>query len=156
MRMIYKEYHIGRIMNKESYCKKTDDVSRPYVFNVSELAMQNSDFRTTLWTGHCAQMTLMCIPICSDIGLELHEDTDQIIRIEQGMAMVKMGECERHLDFQARACKGDTVFVPAGTWHNVINIGKVPLKLSSVYAPPHHPAGTVHHTKEDAQMEHYH
>ena len=43
-------------------------------------------------------------------------------------------------------------FVPAGTWHNVRNGGRCPLKLSSVYAPPHHPWGTVQHTKEDAEQ----
>lgn len=53
-------------------------------------------------------MTLMCIPVCSDIGLEIHKDTDQIIRIEQGMALVKMGVCEKNLDFQKKVCTGDT------------------------------------------------
>lgn len=100
-------------------------------------------------------MTLMCIPACSDISLEIHEDTDQLIRIEQGMAMVKMGDCEKDLDFQKKVYKGDSIFVPAGTWHNVINIGRSPLKLSSVYAPPHHPVGTIHRTKEEAENAHY-
>lgn len=139
-------------MNEKFFCGQMDYGLRPYVADVARLAMQNTDFRTTLWTGNHAQMTLMCIPVCSDIGLEIHEDTDQMIRIEQGIALVKMGICERQLDVLGRACKGDVIFVPAGTWHNVINVGRVPLKLSTVYAPPHHPAGTVHHTKEDAQM----
>lgn len=96
-------------------------------------------------------MTLMCIPVCSDIGLEVHEDTDQLIRIEQGMALAKMGNRKDCLDFQKQICKGDIVFVPAGTWHNVINVGRIPLKVSVVYAPPHHPVGTVHRTKEEAE-----
>ena len=50
---------------------------------------------------------------------------------------------------------GDTIFVPAGIWHNVINIGRTPLKLSAIYAPPHHPAGTVHCTKEDSEKAKY-
>jgi mannose-6-phosphate isomerase-like protein (cupin superfamily) len=40
--------------------------------------------------------------------------------------------------------------IPAGTWHNVINTGNIPLKLYSIYAPPQHPHGTVHVTKADA------
>ena len=98
-------------------------------------------------------MTLMCIPVCSDIGLEIHEDTDQIIRIEQGFGMVQMGECRDDLDYQRRVCRGDIIFVPSGMWHNVVNIGRIPMRVSTVYAPPHHPAGTVHKTKKDAQTE---
>ncbi len=142
-------------MNHHYFGKQTDFGSQPFVTNVAKGAAQNSNYRTALWTGTYAQMTLMCIPKCSDIGLEIHEDTDQFIRIEQGVALVKMGECEKRLDFQMKACVGDTVFVPAGTWHNVVNIGRIPLKLSTVYSPPHHPAGTVHHTKKDSEAAHY-
>ena len=116
--------------------------------------MNNTNFRTAIWTGRYAQMTLMSIPVCSDIGLEIHPETDQIIRIEQGMALVKMGQRKNELKFQMEVCKDDTIFVPAGTWHNVINIGRTPLKVSSIYAPPHHPAGTVHRTKEEAEAAH--
>lgn len=136
------------------YCgMQTEHGPGPYVANVAQMAMQNMNFRTAFWTGCHVQMTLMCIPMCSDIGLEVHEDTDQIIRIEQGVALVKMGACKNQLDVQMKVCKGDVVFVPAGMWHNIVNIGRMPLKVSSIYAPPHHPAGTVHHTKEDAQRE---
>ena len=133
-----------------------DDLNRqknwkaePYVENVLQRAVRNTNYRTEIWTGCYAQMTLMCIPVCSDIGLEIHEDTDQLIRIEQGMGLVKMGSCKERPDFQRKVCKGDVIFVPAGTWHNVINIARVPLKVSAIYAPPHHPVGTVHRTKED-------
>lgn len=129
--------------------------AEPYIENVFQKAVQNTNYRTEIWTGNFVQMTLMCIPVGSDIGLEIHEDTEQLIRIEQGMALVKMGECEKYLDFQKKVCKGYTIFVPAGTWHNVINIGRMPLKVSVVYAPPHHPSGTVHRTKEDAENTHY-
>ncbi len=125
--------------------------SCPYVAHVGQCAMTNSDFRRELWTGCYAQMTLMSIPVCSDIGLEIHRENDQIIRVEQGMAMVKIGECKQHFDFQTTVQKGDVIFIPAGYWHNIINTGGTDLKLSSVYAPPHHPVGTVHHTKEDSE-----
>lgn len=132
------------------YCRKqTYYKPEPYVTNVQQKALQNTNFRIALWTGFNAQMTLMCIPTCSDIGVEIHEDTDQIIRIEQGIAMVKMGICKEQLNFQSTLCTGDTIFVPAGTWHNVINTGNAPLKISSIYSPPHHPPKTVQHTKKD-------
>lgn len=141
-------------MNTGYFETQKNYIPKPYIANVSQKAMQNTNYRTTFWTGSYAQMTLMCIPVCSDIGLEVHKDTDQIIRIEHGVALVKMGACESYLDFQRKVCKGDTIFVPAGTWHNVINIGRVPLKVSAVYAPPHHPVGTVHRTKRDAENAH--
>lgn len=42
------------------------------------------DFRVALWTGEYLQMTIMSIPVCGEIGLEIHEETDQLIRVEQG------------------------------------------------------------------------
>lgn len=125
----------------------------PYILNVPQSTMENENFRTTVWTGCHLQMTLMCIPVQGDIGLEIHEDTDQVIRVEQGRAVVKMGTCRRQLEYQREVREGDTVFVPAGTWHNVINVGRCPLKVSSTYAPPNHPRGTIHRTKQDAQRE---
>ena len=142
-------------MNRNYYGMQTDWNPSPCIVNVPQKAIKNTNYRTTLWTGCYAQMTLMCIPVCSDIGLEIHKDTDQIIRIEQGMAIIEMGACENLLDIQEEVCMGDTIFIPAGTWHNIINIGRMPLKLSVIYAPPHHAAGTVHCTKEDAQNTRY-
>lgn len=134
-------------------CEHDEYLPEPYIVNVSCMARQNMDFRITPWTGKYSQMTLMSIPVCSDIGLEKHKDTDQMIRIEQGFGLVRIGKCEKQLDFERKVCQGDVIFVPAGTWHNVINIGKCPLKISSVYAPPHHPVHTVHHTKEDSAKQ---
>ena len=133
----------------------TEHGPKPYVANVQQLATQNHTFRTTLWTGCHAQMTLMCIPVQSDIGLEIHEDTDQILQVIQGIALVRMGKDKNRMGFQREVCRGDTIFIPAGTWHNIINTGRIPLKLSSIYAPPHHPAGTIHRTKEDAEKATY-
>ena len=138
-------------MNCNDFETQTDFGPQPYVTNVMQKASKNTDFRTALWTGCHAQMTLMSIPVCSEIGLELHEDTEQLIRVEQGMALVEMGECRNRMDFQVKAGVGDTIFVPMGVWHNIVNIGRIPLKVSSVYAPPHHPAGTVQHRKEEAE-----
>lgn len=112
--------------------------------------MQNQNFRTALWTGCHLQLTLMCIPAGGEIGLEVHPDTDQFIRLESGQGMAMMGACKDKLNFQKCIGADDAVFVPAGTWHNIINTGRCPLKLYSIYAPPHHPHGTVHRLKADA------
>ncbi len=137
-----------------SYCDaQTDHGPNPYVANIEQTVLQNPNFRTAVWTGCHLQMTVMCIPPCGEIGLEVHADTDQLIRVERGTAVVKVGKCVNQLNFQQNMCKGDVVFIPAGTWHNVVNIGRNPLKVSSVYAPPNHRRGTVHHTKADAERE---
>ena len=125
----------------------------PYTLNVECAASQNRNFRTAVWTGCHLQMTLMCIPPCGEIGLEIHQDTEQMIRIEQGCAQVRMGKCKNKLDYVQSIGKGECVFVPAGIWHNIINTGRNDLKVSSVYAPPHHSKGTVHPTKKDAEMK---
>jgi mannose-6-phosphate isomerase-like protein (cupin superfamily) len=117
------------------------------------MALENKNFRTAVWTGEYLQMTLMCIPPCGDIGGEVHRKTDQIIRIEQGKAKVIMGTEQCPRKYVQELCKGDVVFVSAGTRHNVINIDNSPLKISSIYAPPQHPRGTVHETKGVAMKE---
>ena len=132
---------------------RTDHGPNPCVIDIKQMAIQNKNFRTAVWTGCHLQMTVMCIPPGGEIGLEVHKDTDQLIRVEQGSAVVKFGKCVNKPDSQQNICKGDAVFVPAGTWHNVVNTGRNALKVSSVYAPPNHRRGTVHHTKADAEKE---
>ncbi len=123
----------------------------PFAVNIEQATKQNNNFRTALWTGTHLQLTLMSINVGEDIGLELHPDVDQFLRIEQGQGLVLMGNSRDHLDFQAYVEDGFAFIIPAGTWHNLINTGNIPIKLYSIYAPPQHPHGTVHRTKADAQ-----
>ena len=122
----------------------------PFVINIGQAARQNDTFRTALWTGNHLQLTLMSINAGEDIGLENHPNLDQFLRIEQGQGIVRMGLNRENLDFQRKVGRGYAVIIPAGTWHNLVNTGNVPLKLYSIYAPPQHPKGTVHRTKADA------
>lgn len=140
-------------MNFCCFERQEDNGGKPYVVNVGQTAVQNTNFRTTIWTGCHMQMTLMCIPPCGEIGLEIHENTDQFIRVEQGRAVAQMGKCKDNLDFMHNMFMGDAVFVPAGTWHNIVNVDRKPLKVSVIYAPPNHPKGTLHRTKADAERE---
>lgn len=123
----------------------------PFVINIEKATLQNKTFRTALWTGEYLQLTLMSINVGDDIGLEVHQDHDQFIRIEQGEGLVLMGDSRYHLDFRRRVYDDYAIFIPAGKWHNLINTGRRPLKLYSIYAPPEHPRGTVHETKADAE-----
>ena len=126
---------------------------KPFVVNIDRATKQNQNYRTTLWTGEHLQATLMCIPCGGDIGLEIHTEVDQFIRVEDGTGIVQMGCGPNQLEDQQGVDSQFAVFIPAGTWHNVINTGNEPLKLYTIYAPPHHPMGTIHRTKEAAQRE---
>jgi mannose-6-phosphate isomerase-like protein (cupin superfamily) len=123
---------------------------QPFVVNINEATKQNSTFRTALWTGNHLQVTLMSINVGEDIGLEVHPDVDQFLRIEEGQGIVQMGETKDNLTFQARVSDDFAIMVPAGKWHNLTNTGNMPLKLYTIYAPPEHPFGTVHGTKAEA------
>lgn len=124
---------------------------KPFVINIVDATKQNDNFRTALWTGKHLQLTLMSIPVGGEIGLEMHPNLDQFIRIEEGKGLVKMGNSKDNLDFQERVHDDFIFIIPAGTWHNLVNTGDVPIKLYSIYAPPQHPFGTVHKTKADAE-----
>lgn len=125
----------------------------PFILDLEQATKQNKTFRTTIWTGNFMQLTLMCIPVGEDIGLEMHAHLDQFIRIEKGSGLVKMGAYKNDLCFQKNIGDGYAFFIPAGTWHNLINTGESPLKLYSIYAPPQHLKGTVHLTKADAEAD---
>ncbi|NLB62382.1 MAG: hypothetical protein GX802_08245 [Clostridiales bacterium] len=50
------------------------------------------------------------------------------------------------MNYRQNFGSGYGVFVPSGKWHNIENIGRIPLKLFTVYSPEL-PYGTVHRTK---------
>lgn len=141
--------------NYKSTPPPKDQGPAPALIPLSSFARENEDFRRTLWTGEHLQLTVMCIPQGEDIGTEIHSHLDQLIRVEEGFAILRFGSCRSGLREMGRMGVGDAVLIPAGTYHNIINAGRGPLRLSSVYAPPAHPRGTVHPTKEDALREEY-
>lgn len=122
----------------------------PFVTDIEDATKRNDMFRTALWTGNHLQLTLMSIPVGGEIGLERHDNLDQFIRIEEGDGLVEMGRSREDLSFRRSVEDDDVVLIPAGTWHNVTNTGRRPIKLYSIYAPPAHPRGTVHRTKQEA------
>lgn len=122
----------------------------PFTININEASKRNNNYRTALWTGKHLQVTLMNINVGEDIGLEMHPNVDQFLRIEQGQGVVRMGKTKENLTFQRNVMDDSAIMIPAGTWHNLINTGPIPLKLYSIYAPPNHPPGTIDVTKADA------
>jgi len=150
---IVRGKYYGNRMQDQNYgnpMKFRDHGKEPYVIDIEEAAERNRTFRTALWTGDHLQVTLMSIAPGEDIGLEVHPDTDQFLRIEDGGGLVQMGNTRDNLTFERRVGEDDAIMVPAGKWHNVTNTGNEPIKLYSIYAPPEHPFGTVHETKVEA------
>lgn len=127
----------------------TDHGPQPFVTNIEQTTIDNTNYRTTIWTGKNLQLTVMSIAPGNDIGLEIHNDNDQFLRLEQGTAEVKMGVDKENMQTW-QASSTDAIFVPAGTWHNVVNTGQEDLKVYSIYGPSHHPHGTIHTTKADS------
>lgn len=134
--------------------EQSDFGPKPFVTDICRVAAENHKFRRALWTGCHLQLTVMCIPPWGEIGLEMHPDTDQFIRLEQGRGLMKMGASGEKMELCRPVRCGDAIFVPAGTWHNLVNTGRKTMKLYTIYAPPHHPHGTIHCTKAEAASEH--
>ena len=109
---------------------------------IHKLTELNNNFRLGLWTGKYLQVTLMNIKPNDDIGLEMHEDVDQLLFIVSGSGDVYSGNTREDIKFKCRVDGGDMIAVPADTWHNLVNFTNRPLKLYSIYAPVEHPFGT--------------
>lgn len=119
-----------------------------YLQNIEEITLTNEYFRQVLYTSQHAQLVVMSLKPQEEIGLEIHQIVDQFIRVEAGEGKVIMGGEEHFIK------DGDAFVVPAGVEHNVINTSlEKPLKLYTIYSPPHHKDGTVHTTKQAAEAD---
>jgi len=117
-----------------------------YINNIEKETLNNTNFRTVLYTSKFMQLVVMNIVVGGDIGMEVHH-IDQFIRIEKGNAKSILNGVERDL------IDGEVLIITAGTEHNIINTGDEDLKLYTVYASPNHKKDTIHKTKEEAQAD---
>lgn len=123
-----------------------------YVGPIEKVAEKNKSFRQVLFTGKYLQLVVMSLQAKEEIGNEVHEHVDQFFRIEEGKAKFVLSGAEEHIIHA-----GGAVVVPAGTYHNVINLSPTkPLKLYTIYTPPQHADGTVHKTKTEAEASEHH
>ena len=117
-----------------------------FVQDIEHLAVKNNEFRRVLYTAKHCQLVVMALRPKEEIGEEVHK-LDQFFRVEEGTG-------EAVLEGVRTAIRaGFAVVVPAGTNHNIINTGIVPLKLYTLYAPPNHRDGVVHHSRADAEAD---
>jgi len=125
----------------------------PQSFDLERATLENHVYRRVAWSGRYLQLTLMSIPPGSDIGLEAHPETDQFLRLDGGRGRVQMGPSKDNLTFDQEVADGWCILVPAGTWHNVTNVGTEPMQVYAIYAPAHHKPGKVHSTAADAEAD---
>src|SRR3989338_11626841 len=120
------------------------------MFNVDieKLAKENTNFRKVIYTGKNSQLVLMSIPPGGEIGNEVHENIDQVLVFVDGNGEAIINNTEKQ-----KVEEDSVVFVPAGTWHNIVSTGDEDLKLFTIYSPSAHKEGTVHKTKEDADRQ---
>ncbi len=119
------------------------------VKDIEALAVKNQDFRQVLYTAKNCQLVVMALKPGEEIGAEVHE-LDQFFRVEEGTG-------EAVLDGVRTAIQaGFAILVPAGTKHDIVNTSEAPLKLYTLYAPPNHRDGVVHHTRADAEADYEH
>lgn len=121
-----------------------------FVADIEDLTGANTDFRRVLYTGKHLQLVLMALKPGEEIGEEVHPDHDQFFRIEDGEGEVLID------GVRTRVEADDAIIVPAGARHNVINTGKAPLKLYTIYGPPDHRDGIVRATKAEAEASEEH
>lgn len=118
---------------------------KAYFGNIEADTVSNENFRKVVYTGQFAQVVLMSLKKGEEIGLEVHPHVDQFFRFEQGQGRVVVDAEEFSV------ADGDSVVVPAGSRHNVVNTGEGDLKLYTIYSPPNHPDATIHKTKTEAE-----
>ncbi len=128
-----------------------------WVGDIERTTLENTTFRTVVFTGEHTQLTVMRLAPGEEIGSESHPTLDQFVRIEEGQARIDLGRSEDELNERYEVEDDWAVVVPAGVWHNVVNTGTSDVKLYSLYSRPEHPPNTIHETKADADAaEHAH
>ncbi len=126
---------------------------KPESFNLEQATRENRNYRTVAWSGRYLQVTLMSIPVGGDIGLEMHPETDQFLRLDAGRGRAQIGNSRDKLTFDSEVSDGWCVLIPAGTWHNVTNVGDEPMQVYAIYAPAHHKPGKIHRSAAEAAAD---
>ncbi len=121
------------MMNMYSDMSVTD---KPTVFNIQKMSINNMSPKTEVWKGKHMQVYVMHLNVNESLGLEAHPMQDQFIHIVEGQGMCVMGDSENNLTYKNVVTPGSCIIVPAGTYHDLVNTGAIPLKCFSIYAPP--------------------
>jgi len=135
----------GKSLNKS----KKGAPMKGYVQDIEDITIKNTDFRQVLYTTKQSQLVLMALKPGEEIGAEAHK-SDQFFRVEKGSGEVVLDGVHTPIR------EGFAVVVPGGMQHNIINTGSIPMKLYTIYSPPNHRDGVVHHTRAEAVADKEH
>ena len=117
-----------------------------YITDIEQETLDNENFRQVLYTTLNSQLVVLSLQPGEEIGKEVHGQ-DQFIRIEAGEDKAVLNGEEHKLE------DGIAIVVPAGSEHNIINGSEEPMKLYTIYSPPHHIDGIIHKTKKDSEKD---
>lgn len=141
-------YIICKFLKNQLGCSQGAYTMKGYKASIESMTKNNTHFRHVLYTGKHTQLVLMSLLPSEEIGMEVHPDNDQFFRFEEGVGKVIIDGNEYNIK------DGDAVIIPAGSQHNVINTSdSLPLKMYTLYSPPHHKDGVLRKTKQEA-IEH--
>jgi len=116
-----------------------------YNVNLENTTVQNTEYRKVLATSNNMQLVVMSIPIHENINFEIHKDHDQFIKVEKGSCTAIIGDNPNKKSYILN--EGDCIIIPLNTYHEIINTGKEPLKLYTIYTPPEHDVNRIDHVK---------
>jgi mannose-6-phosphate isomerase-like protein (cupin superfamily) len=108
--------------------------------NIFDIAIENAFYRKEIVTGPHSQVVIMCLEVGQEIGAEAHT-VDQIFIFVQGRGQAIIN------DVVSEVKEHHLVFVPAGTKHNIKNMGSDFLRLITIYAPAEDAVGTLEERK---------
>ncbi len=114
--------------------------------NIEKSTIKNNNYRHIQYTHPGGmQFVLMSIKPGEEIGMEVHKTIDQFIRIEKGKGELQIKKNNEITKYDLY--DGIGIIIPSNTYHNVINTGKEPLKIYSIYTPPEHKQGLIQKEK---------
>ena len=140
------DYNVGESPDNSGNMGETSSI---FVTNLALETINNNLFFATKWTSRNMQFALMSVPISSETGASIRENSEQFFYIEQGSALITMGICQNCLNFQSVFYSGFGAFVPAGIWYNIVNTGPTDLKMFTVCAPSLHSYNAIFETKDE-------
>jgi len=122
-------------------------------FNLEKTTLENENFRQVLFSGRKMELVIMSVE--KSIPWEKHDGIEQFIRIEGGRALAELEvEVEGKIKVVSYMLgEGDSVVVPAGVYHQITNVDSdyYPLKLYTIYSPPHHGSLVVEEYPEEKE-----
>jgi len=111
--------------------------------NIESVTTHNKKYRKVLFTDKLMQLVVMCLKPGEFIPWETHKSVTQFFRVEGGRGIALVGGQKFMLK------EGDSLIVPKGTRHKIIQTGRAPLRMYTIYTPPNHPPGTVHNRQPE-------